>query len=76
MVWVRHVADVDEQIGEATSSSVARNAAISSVGRSETKPTVSDRIALSNPGTFTLRIVGSRVAKSMFSASTPSPSWC
>ncbi len=35
---------------EITSSSVARKAATSWVGRSETKPTVSDRIALSTPG--------------------------
>ena len=39
---------------DATSSSVARKAATSSVGRSETKPTVSDRIALSKPGSADL----------------------
>ena len=54
----------------ATSSSVARNAATSSVGRLETKPTVSDRIALSKPGIFTWRMVGSSVANSRSSAIT------
>ena len=55
---------------EITSSSVARKAATSWVGRSEMKPTVSERIALSNPGSAISRIVGSSVANSRSSAST------
>ena len=58
---------------EATSSSVARNAATNCVGSSETNPTVSDRIALSKPGSLISRIVGSSVAKSIFSARTSPP---
>ena len=56
-----------------TSSSVARKAAINSVGRSETNPTVSDRITLSKPGNRISRMVGSSVANSKFSANTASP---
>src|SRR6185437_4744718 len=47
---------------EVTSSSVARNAATSGVGNSETKPTVSERIALRPEGSGRRRIVGARVA--------------
>ena len=66
-----HVADMEDEVGRrSTSSSVARNAATSSVGRSDTKPTVSDRIALSNPGKRTSRMVGSSVANSRSSAIT------
>ena len=54
-----------------TSSSVARNAATSMVGRSEMKPTVSDRIAVSPCGSLIAREVGSSVANSRFSAKTP-----
>ena len=53
-----------------TSSSVARNAATSMVGRSEMKPTVSDRIALVPCGSSIARKVGSRVANSMSASST------
>ena len=48
-----------------TSSSVARKAATRWVGRSEMKPTVSERIALRPDGSFSRRMVGSRVANSM-----------
>jgi len=48
-----------------TSSRVARNAATSIVGRSEMKPTVSDRMALTPRGSSTARSVGSSVANSM-----------
>ena len=58
---------------DTTSSSVARKAATSWVGRSEMKPTVSDRIALSKPGSRISRIVGSSVANSRFSANTLRP---
>ena len=58
---------------ETTSSSVALNAATSCVGRSDTKPTVSDRIAWSMPGRSIRRSVGSSVAKSRFSAMTSAP---
>jgi hypothetical protein len=40
------------------------------VGKSEMKPTVSDRITVSPCGSLIAREVGSRVANSMFSAST------
>ena len=53
-----------------TSSSVARNAEISMVGRSEMKPTVSERIAAPPCGSFISRIVGSSVANSMSAATT------
>ena len=56
-----------------TSSSVARNAATSWCGRSEMKPTVSDRIARRPPGSSIARIVGSSVANSMSLASTSEP---
>ena len=56
-----------------TSSRVARNAATSWVGKSDTKPTVSDKIALSTPGRLICRIVGSSVAKSKSSAITVAP---
>jgi hypothetical protein len=49
------------------------NAATSCVGSSETKPTVSDRIALSMPGSWIWRSVGSSVANSRFSAMTSAP---
>ena len=61
---------MEDEVGAATSSSVARKAATSSVGRLETNPTVSDRIARSKPGIFTLRMVGSSVANSKSSATT------
>ena len=48
-----------------TSSSVARKAATRWVGRSEMKPTVSDRIALRPTAASSARIVGSSVANSM-----------
>jgi hypothetical protein len=48
-----------------TSSSVARKAATSMVGRSEMKPTVSDRMTRLPCGSATARKVGSSVAKSM-----------
>ena len=48
-----------------TSSSVARKAATSVVGRSEMKPTVSESTISSPCGSRTLRSVGSSVAKSM-----------
>jgi hypothetical protein len=57
----------------ATSSSVARKAATSSVGNSLMKPTVSDRITLRPEGSSVPRSVGSSVAKSWFSANTPAP---
>ena len=53
-----------------TSSRVARNAATRSVGSSEMKPTVSDRIISSPDGRRTRRMVGSRVAKSWASTKT------
>ncbi len=53
-----------------TSSSVARKAEISMVGRSEMKPTVSDRIAEPPCGSLISRMVGSRVANSMSAAIT------
>ena len=56
-----------------TSSRVARKAAMSCVGRSEMKPTVSDMIALSTPGKWMARMVGSSVAKSRSSAITVAP---
>ena len=62
-----------------TSSSVARKAATSCVGRSLMKPTVSDRMILrplaspSGPGRLIARMVGSRVANSMSLASTSAP---
>ena len=56
-----------------TSSSVARKAATSWCGRSEMKPTVSDRMTRRPPGSSTARIVGSSVAKSMSFASTAAP---
>jgi hypothetical protein len=56
-----------------TSSSVARKAATSVVGRSEMKPTVSDRITSVPSGSFTARMVGSSVAKSMSLAITSAP---
>ena len=56
-----------------TSSSVARKAATSSVGRSLMNPTVSDRITSSPLASFTARIVGSSVAKSMSLAITSAP---
>ncbi|GJE15287.1 hypothetical protein FOHLNKBM_6370 [Methylobacterium longum] len=52
------------------SSRVARKAAISGVGRSEMKPTVSDRITVSPWGSLVARAVGSRVANSMSFAVT------
>jgi len=51
-----------------TSSSVARNAATSWVGRLEMKPTVSDSIALPPCGKLSARNVGSSVANSMSAA--------
>jgi hypothetical protein len=56
-----------------TSSSVARKAAISVVGRSEMKPTVSDRTAFEPPGSGKALMVGSSVANSVPSASTEAP---
>ncbi|GBF26817.1 hypothetical protein MnTg02_01858 [bacterium MnTg02] len=56
-----------------TSSSVARNAAISGVGKPEIKPTVSEIIALVPPGSRISRMVGSSVAKSKSSAGTFAP---
>jgi hypothetical protein len=56
---------------ESTSSSVARKAAMSEVGRSEMKPTVSDRMILRPCGSWITRMVGSSVAKSRSLASTP-----
>ena len=53
-----------------TSSSVARKAATSCVGRSEMKPTVSDRIALRPDGSSICRTVGSSVANSWSAATT------
>ena len=53
-----------------TSSSVARNAATSVVGKSEMKPTVSDKMTRNPLGSSTARNVGSRVAKSMSAEST------
>ena len=53
-----------------TSSSVARKAATRWVGRSEMKPTVSDRIAWRPDGKPRRRIVGSSVANSMSPATT------
>jgi hypothetical protein len=43
------------------------------VGRSEMKPTVSDRITSVPSGSFTARMVGSSVAKSMSLAITSAP---
>mmetsp|Transcript_24947 Transcript_24947/g.37455 ORF Transcript_24947/g.37455 Transcript_24947/m.37455 type:complete len:231 (-) Transcript_24947:975-1667(-) len=57
-----------------TSSRVARKAATSPVGSFWMKPTVSVKSTSGctfAPGSRTLRVVGSRVANSMFSASTP-----
>src|SRR5216683_1760372 len=51
-----------------TSSSVARKAATRWIGRSEMKPTVSERIACFPEGRPRRRIVGSRVANSMSAA--------
>ena len=56
-----------------TSSSVARNAATSIVGRSEMNPTVSDKMMRRALGSFTSRIVGSSVANTWSMASTPAP---
>ena len=53
-----------------TSSSVARNAATSMVGKSEMKPTVSDRMTRNPLGSSTARNVGSSVANSMSAEST------
>jgi hypothetical protein len=58
------------RLAAATSSKVARKAATNSVGRFDTNPTVSDRIARSKPGILTLRMVGSSVANSKSSAMT------
>ncbi|MCY1176147.1 hypothetical protein D9M73_164080 [compost metagenome] len=64
--WISKSADT-------TSSSVALKAATSWVGSSETNPTVSDRIALSIPGSAICRSVGSSVANSRSSAMTSAP---
>ncbi len=56
-----------------TSSSVARNAATSSVGSSLMKPTVSDRITRRPEGRRRPRMVGSRVANSWSCACTEAP---
>jgi len=40
-------------------------------GRSLTNPTVSERRTSTPPGSFTALVVGSKVAKSLFSTSTP-----
>ena len=55
----------------ATSSSVARKAATSSVGRSEMKPTVSETTIRRPRGSAILRMVVSRVANKASSAATP-----
>ena len=54
-----------------TSSSVARKDIISSCGRSEMTPTVSDKMTSRPPGSLMRRMVGSSVANSRFSANTP-----
>jgi hypothetical protein len=69
-VLVGDVADMQDDVDSCTSSSVARKASTSSVGRSEIKPTVSERIAGRPLGRFTVRSVGSSVANSMSSAIT------
>ena len=56
-----------------TSSSVARKAATSVVGRSEMKPTVSDRMMRRPLASFTSRMVGSSVANTWSLATTPAP---
>ena len=56
-----------------TSSSVARNAFTSVVGRLRMKPTVSLSRAFRREGSRMARTVGSRVANSRSSASTPAP---
>ena len=56
-----------------TSSSVARKAATSMVGRLEMNPTVSDRMMRRPEGSFTSRMVGSRVAKTWSWARTLGP---
>ena len=53
-----------------TSSRVARNASTNSCGRSEMKPTVSDRMQGRPSGSFRVRKVGSKVANSMSWATT------
>ena len=53
-----------------TSSRVARNAATSVVGRSEMKPTVSERMIRLPRGSVIARSVGSSVANSMSADST------
>src|SRR5258708_6404031 len=57
----------------ATSSSVARKAATSVVGNRCTKPTVSVSKNSCPPASRMRRVVGSSVAKSLSSASTPDP---
>ncbi len=56
-----------------TSSSVARNAATRVVGRSEMKPTVSDRIRRRPLSSRTSRMVGSSVTKTWSCAATAAP---
>ena len=56
-----------------TSSSVARKAATSMVGRSEMKPTVSERMMRRPLASRTSRMVGSSVANTWSSTSTPAP---
>ena len=53
-----------------TSSSVARKAATSMVGRSEMKPTVSERMIFAPCGSAAARSVGSNVANSISAEST------
>ena len=56
-----------------TSSSVARKAATSVVGRSEMKPTVSDRMMRRPLASFTSRMVGSSVSNTWSRAVTEAP---
>ena len=57
------VADMQDQVRLDDLFEVARKAATSIVGRSDMKPTVSDRMIRRALGSFTSRIVGSSVAK-------------
>jgi hypothetical protein len=57
----------------ATSSSVLRKASTSWWGSARTKPTVSTRVYSRPSGVSARRTVGSRVANSWFSTSTPAP---
>jgi hypothetical protein len=65
-----NIAHMDDNIRFQDLFQVARKAATSSCGRSEMKPTVSDRIAGRPSGSFRVRRVGSSVANSMSSATT------